>query len=704
MEVSQKHGRLAIGQLAAVLKKEIGLDLDAQGMADILWLAEKIGPGQAIGQTIEKPIEKNTLKNTSEGLSPQPESTAPATEPSPEPPAAAVYPEEQQKPSPSTGAKGDSIPFRSPAAPALRSPLELGRALRPLMRKVRSLTKTVLDEEATVNRIAESDFWLPVVVPDRERWLDLALVVEESPSTFIWKRTIAELQRLLTYQGAFRTVRTWRLAVGQDEALVLLPQWDASGDRRNFRSPKELIDPAGRRLILLVSDCTSELWRQGRIHNILKLWANSGPTTILHLLPERLRSSSALGYGFPVRLRAFLPGVASDRLIAEDLPIWENLDSVPTLTLPVVSLDPSALSQWSRVVAGAGEARTTGVVFDLDFIKESAQSPAAQETAPLSAEAKLNLFWATASKTARKLAGLMAAAPVSLPVIDLLRETLLPKARQGHIAEVFMSGLIEQKEDGYDFIDGIRERLIDATPVPDSEAVLDVVSRYVGERAGLSIRSFPALLELIQDGNDATVRDVLPFAQLGVEVLRRLGGEYTRLARQLEERLREIQQKLEVELLSEKGIDYTHLRDLLAAGRWKEADEETANRTLGAASRIEEGWLRLKDIDNFPCEDLRTIDRLWVKYSNGRFGFSVQARIYEELGGTREYDSKTWQAFGDRVGWRREGEWLPQKSLTFDQKTAEEAHLPWLLFFGTVFDGFEFFSSFTQKLVGCRII
>ncbi|CCQ59603.1 GUN4 domain-containing protein, partial [Crocosphaera watsonii] len=43
--------------------------------------------------------------------------------------------------------------------------------------------------------------------------------------------------------------------------------------------------------------------------------------------------------------------------------------------------------------------------------------------------------------------------------------------------------------------------------------------------------------------------------------------------------------------------------------------------------------------DNFPCEDLRIIDQLWVKYSNGQFGFSVQKQIYmDELGGTKMYN------------------------------------------------------------------
>jgi eukaryotic-like serine/threonine-protein kinase len=122
-------------------------------------------------------------------------------------------------------------------------------------------------------------------------------------------------------------------------------------------------------------------------------------------------------------------------------------------------------------------------------------------------------------------------------------------------------------------------------------------------------------------------------------------------------------------------MDYRKLRDLLAAAKWKEADEETTRVMLVVAKRENEGWFRVEDIDNFPCADLRTIDQLWVKYSGGKFGFSVQKRIYKGLGGTREYDSDIWNKFGDKVGWRKRGNWLYYKDVTFDKK-ALEGHLP----------------------------
>ncbi|WP_024968481.1 serine/threonine-protein kinase [Microcystis aeruginosa] len=115
----------------------------------------------------------------------------------------------------------------------------------------------------------------------------------------------------------------------------------------------------------------------------------------------------------------------------------------------------------------------------------------------------------------------------------------------------------------------------------------------------------------------------------------------------------------EVELKSDVGMDYSKLHDLLKAGKWEEADKETLRVMLAIVKREEECYLRgVKDIDNFPCADLRTIDQLWVKYSNGRFGFSVQKQIYHGLGGTREFNREIWEKFAEKIGWRIGGLWL----------------------------------------------
>ncbi len=117
-------------------------------------------------------------------------------------------------------------------------------------------------------------------------------------------------------------------------------------------------------------------------------------------------------------------------------------------------------------------------------------------------------------------------------------------------------------------------------------------------------------------------------------------------------------------LKSARGVNYSRLQQLLAAGNWKEADKETRKVMLQVVSReSKRGWLKTEDIDNFPCEDLQTIDQLWLHYSQGKFGFSVQKEIYESLGGTSEYNEVVWNKFGDRLGWRKGGQWVYWREL-----------------------------------------
>ncbi|BAY88946.1 MULTISPECIES: caspase, EACC1-associated type [unclassified Tolypothrix] len=112
----------------------------------------------------------------------------------------------------------------------------------------------------------------------------------------------------------------------------------------------------------------------------------------------------------------------------------------------------------------------------------------------------------------------------------------------------------------------------------------------------------------------------------------------------------------EDDLSSEKGVDYTKLRDLLAAGKWKEADIETCRVMLQAIERTEKGTFTQDALLNFPGADLRTIDSLWVKYSDGHFGFSVQKEIYFSVGGKLDGQNyrEAWEKLKILVGWKKE--------------------------------------------------
>ena len=95
---------------------------------------------------------------------------------------------------------------------------------------------------------------------------------------------------------------------------------------------------------------------------------------------------------------------------------------------------------------------------------------------------------------------------------------------------------------------------------------------------------------------------------------------------------------------------------------------------LKASKREKEGWLSHEVIETFPSTDLHTIDQLWVKYSQERFGFSVQKQIWQDCGSPTE-KNEDWEKFGDCVGWRTNQEWLSYSNLTF-ALLAPQGHLP----------------------------
>ena len=154
-----------------------------------------------------------------------------------------VITKETPQTEPSSPNNPQGFPFQVPAAPAIQNGLLLSRALRPLMRKVSSLTKTVLDENGTASRIAERDIWLPVTKPQRERWLTLELVIEESNSSFIWRQLVNDLQNLLEVQGAFLNIRTWQIFSYDNQKLNIVRRRKNTEFSQKQNSHKEIYDP-----------------------------------------------------------------------------------------------------------------------------------------------------------------------------------------------------------------------------------------------------------------------------------------------------------------------------------------------------------------------------------------------------------------------------------------------------------------------------
>ena len=159
-------------------------------------------------------------------------------------------------------------------------------------------------------------------------------------------------------------------------------------------------------------------------------------------------------------------------------------------------------------------------------------------------------------------------------------------------------------------------------------------------------------------------------ASLAYECFKCLKAANRRIDSKLEQAIAALESTIETSL-------YQQLETYLKNGQWREADQETSRLMLQIVGKEADQWFIAEDIQNFPCEDLRAIDKLWVDYSKGKFGFSVQKKVWMACGGVSgKYDSDVYKKFAYQVGWRRSGDWLSYGDFTFKLEGSKHAQLP----------------------------
>jgi len=103
---------------------------------------------------------------------------------------------------------------------------------------------------------------------------------------------------------------------------------------------------------------------------------------------------------------------------------------------------------------------------------------------------------------------------------------------------------------------------------------------------------------------------------------------------------------------SQVGFDYAPLQQYLLNESYEDADRFTSSklRELAGEKAVKRGYVYFSEVDSIPSIDLSTLNKLWIVYSRGKFGFTVQAKILDSVGG--RYD-KLWP----KIGWKKDGIW-----------------------------------------------
>ncbi|WP_030766032.1 pentapeptide repeat-containing protein [Streptomyces sp. NRRL F-2664] len=495
--------------------------IGAEEVADILWLAARVDPaGPRPPPVAPDDVEPEPPPAAEAAASEEP---AAAGGPADGRPAVKLFP--ASLPHPAGKPADDGVgrrgtPVRLPRAASLDDPLALMRALRPVGRRSIGGPGEELDEQLTVERSIERMVPTPVLRPAESRWLDLALVVDTHHSMLLWADLVDELRRVLTRSGVFRDVRTWQLTGTGPGAVPMLTR-GRSGPPRH---PLELADPAGRRLILVLSDTVAGGWREASVQGVLRHWCTHNAVAVLNVLPERLWTRGAVR-PVPFAVRADRPAAATRS--------WQRAATArrsrprtgrarPVDVVPVVGVAPGSLARLVRVVSGDGRWRRLACL-RLDAEPGSGGPREAPAGGVRSALEVVERFRAGASPTAQQLAAHLAAVPLTLPVMNLVRRSLLRDSEHGHLAEVALGGLFapwdherSAEEVEFEFLPGVREALLGSQLRGEVAAVRELVRRRVWEYMSRNRGTGPDFSATrVTDGREGRRRvaeGALPFA------------------------------------------------------------------------------------------------------------------------------------------------------------------------------------------------
>ncbi|MDN3022430.1 SAV_2336 N-terminal domain-related protein [Streptomyces sp. S.PB5] len=475
-------------------------EVGVEEVADILWLAARVDAASRPRRTTEPPGVEPAVP-----IATQPPDLNQRSAESGREPDAQLFPPGRAPAG--KDAEGDGrwgVPLRVPRADTLPEPLALMRALRPVGRRAIGGTGDQLDEQATVERTVECRLPTPVHLSAERAWLDLALVVDTHHSMLLWQDLAEELRRTLTRSGVFRDVRTWYLSGTENNAAPMVAH------RRGAppRGPSELADPAGHRLILVLTDTVADGWRGGALHEVLAHWSGHNAVAVLNVLPERLWPRTSVR-PVPLRFGAERPASATrswHHTATGPRARLRRRRSNPAGVVPMVSASPESLTRLARVVAGDSSRQLMSCLqLDIRSFCDPSPRPPVTDTGPDGLEA-VERFRAGASPLAQQLAAYLAAVPLTLPVMTLVRRSLLPDSEQGHLAEVALGGLFEPwgtasapapaTDLSFDFLPGVREALLGSQRRSEVAAVRELVRQKVWdylERQQGATREFTAV-------------------------------------------------------------------------------------------------------------------------------------------------------------------------------------------------------------------
>jgi len=516
-----------------------GIDIDAIELAESLWLSQYISKTEKISSidndittdSHDKPVEQDNYPLPTKDDAPH--STTKVKQAK----------QQNKKDAPlhpiSDENNKSSLPFRTPLVRKLYKDNDLIYAFRHFRQKIVSLEQLKLDEEKIADYMAKTDIFRPFYKKSYEKRFSILFIIDNSESMKIWESLIEEFIKDVKSYHIFKKVIVHYISTDND-----VPELYQKKEKISKLNNKWYKNIEQNTLIFMFTDMVSKSWSSGELLGEITLWQQYIHFAIIQMLPQRLWNDTKLidaSMGKMSNIKKFSLNNKIQSRAEEILATEEN--NLPELVkIPLLNFDESSIDAYGRVMNSLLNNRIDGALFEKEDFQGEYQF--SESNSAIEAEDRLRGFYKYASILSKELLELLAVVPLSLPIIKMVQQKLLPQSTQEHLSEVLMSSIIdkEQKVDGfYQFYkaengqEGVREKLIKKIGAKKSFQTIVKVSDVVHHQGG--VFDFLAYIVdpmTLKKSNGLSEID-REFARISASVLNKMGKPYKDLADRLQD-------------------------------------------------------------------------------------------------------------------------------------------------------------------------
>ena len=407
---------------------------------------------------------------------------------------------------------------------------QFANVLKILRQQSLSQTEKVLDEDSTIEYIANTHIWNVLTKPKREKKFTLNIIIEKSDSMEVWEEITSNFSSTVASFLFFKALNIYYL---KDFVLYSDKQCKNKVSVNIFHSHEE------KYLTILMSDCVSSGWGYKSGYDFLKSITEITPFMILNMLPQRIWKRTIIDDTWRIKF-THKEGWLNKFLIS-DIDEEECQVSKEHVRVPMTTFDTISLKHWSNLIAGEKENCLYGSLFEAEWFSGAPKvtNDSRENEDPVQLVKDFEIF---ASPMAQKLAIYFSTVPLSMDIMKIVQKVSLPESNHTHLAEVFLSGLLKKttlrtpsRKIIYKFVNGVRDILRDKLYLHKKIDILKENTTFISKNLGSTI-DFIALIENPSSLDGMTLSDdnEIMFGEIIADVFNEMKEEYSESTNQVQ--------------------------------------------------------------------------------------------------------------------------------------------------------------------------